>query len=321
MTLKKAKRKLSDIDFSVEGAHLALTHKNQNYSANGHPKALILKARSQEFIQKIQQIQVTLELPEFLRRFYDMYWDDADMLSRLLGYVPPESEDDYDWKEEQEKYIAEKLQAYTVIKSLKDSSNIAKSIAELPEDDLLKVLESQAKMEPLMLKAKEDTSRIGTEVEENEVSTSVVKQAQNKDSVMTDKNKQEQNVEMVEKSALVALQKSLDEAKLALEKANATIAQYEAKEKEAVVKARTAALEAVVDADKLETVKKAVMGLEDADFDSMIAVFKSQKEAIEKAKEGLFVEQGASGEGQEEVATESPVAKLIKQKHPHLFQK
>lgn len=314
-TKVKPKRVLKNIDFSSEDSHIALCHKTQG-TANEQEYALILKARSQEFIQKVQAIQVTLELPEFLRRFYDMYWDDADTLSRLLGYVPPEKEDAYDWEEEQEKYIAEKLEAYTVIKSLKDSDNLAKSIAELDEGDLLKILESQAKVEPLM-KAKEDTSQIGTEVEEDEVSTSVVKQAQKRKSGMTDKTKQEPKVEveMIEKSAFVALQKSLDEAKVDLEKANATIAQFEAEKKEAIAKSRTSALEAVVEAASLEVVKKAVMELPDADFDAMVAVFKAQKEQVEKAKAGLFEEQGASGEGQEEVSTESPVAKLIKAKY------
>jgi hypothetical protein len=313
--VRKAKRKLSDIDFNTEGAHIAITHKSQGYSANGKPKALIMKARSQEFVQKVQQIQVTLDTPEFLRRFYDMWWDDAESLARLFGYVP-EKKEPYDYWEDEEKYLAEKIEGYVVIKSLKDSDNIAKSIAELSEDDLLKVLESQSKIEPLM-KAKEDTSRIGTEVSKDEVSTSVVKQAQKGKSGMTEKTKQEQKVEveMIEKSAFEALQKSLEDQKVALEKATATIAKYEAEKREAVVKAKTAALEAVVDAAHLEIVAKAALALEDdKDFESLVAVFKAQKEALEKAKEGLFEEQGASGEGQEEIE-ESGVAKLIKAKY------
>lgn len=313
--IKKAKRRLSDIDFSADGMHIALTHKTQNYSANGRPRALILKARSPEFIQKVQAIQVTLDLPDFLRRFYDMYWDDADTLARLLGYVPPVEDDPYDWQEEQEKYIAEKLEAYTVIKSLKDSKNLEKSLAELPEDDLLKILQSQAKVEPL-LKAKEDTSKIGTEVEEDEVSASVVKRSQKGKSGMTEKNKEQKvDVEMIEKSAFVELQKSLDTAKEELAKANATIAAYETEKKEAIAKSRSAALEAVVDPKHIEAVKKAAMALEDKDFDELVSVFKAQKEMLEKAKEGLFTEQGASGEGQEEAEAESAVAKLIKAKY------
>lgn len=318
--VKKAKRKLSDIDFNTEGAHVAITHKGQGFSANGKPKALIMKARSTEFIQKVQQIQVTMELPEFLRRFYDMYWTDSESLARLLGYIPPETEDDqYDWKAEEEAYLAKQIEGYVIVKSLKGSKDIAKSIAELSEDSLLKVLEMQAVVEPLF-KAKgteDDASRIGTEVEEDEVDTSVVKQAQKGKSGMTDKTKQGQegNVDMIEKSTFDALQKSLDEQKVALEKAAETIAKYEAEKKDAVVKTKTAALEAVVDAKHLDVIKKAALAIDsDEDFNAFVAVMKEQKESLEKAKAGLFEEQGASGEGQEEIK-ESSVAALIKAKY------
>lgn len=317
--IKKAKRKLSDIDFSAEGAHVAITHRQQGYSANGHPQALILKAHSPEFIQKVQAIQVTLSLPDFLRKFYNLYWDDAETLARLLGYVPPEMEEDesYNWREEEEKYIAEKLQAYTVIKSLKDSTNLAKSIAELKESDLLQILESQAKLEPL-LKAKEDTSQIGTEVNEDEVSTSVVNKLKKGKSGMIEKTKQEQKVEvdMIEKSAFVALQKSLEEQKVALEKATETIAVFQAEKKEAIAKAKTSALEAVVDAKHLEVIKKVALTIEDdKDFNDLVSALGAMKEAVEKSKGSLFEEQGVSGEGQEQINDDSPVAKLIKAKY------
>ena len=66
---QKAKRRLSDISFSHEGAHLALCSKSQG-AANNWNKALIMKGHnfSPEFIQKMQQIQVTYELPDFLRK-------------------------------------------------------------------------------------------------------------------------------------------------------------------------------------------------------------------------------------------------------------
>ena len=54
----KAKRKLTDITFEHEGAHLALVHKMQGGSANGY-KTLVMKSvdnRSPEFIQKASQI-------------------------------------------------------------------------------------------------------------------------------------------------------------------------------------------------------------------------------------------------------------------------
>ncbi|MEG2307295.1 MAG: hypothetical protein RSB94_08150, partial [Erysipelotrichaceae bacterium] len=52
-----AKRRLVDIDFSKEGAHLALVHKDQGGAANGYT-TLVMKATdkySPEFIQKASQ--------------------------------------------------------------------------------------------------------------------------------------------------------------------------------------------------------------------------------------------------------------------------
>jgi hypothetical protein len=318
----KARRKLKDIDFSVSGAHVALTHKDQGFSANGKPVALVLKAASKEFVEKIQQIQVTLELPEFLRRFYDMYWDDADSLAALLGYVRPQSlEEPYDYEADYNKYLEEKIQGYVIIKSLKDSSDLNAAIAALPEEDILNILKAQEKIEPLMeskavakATTEDNTSQIGTEVEEDEVITSVVKQANEENSMTTEVKtvEQEVTVEMVEKSQFELVQKALEEQKAALQKAMETIAQFEAEKKEAIVKAKTAKLAEAVDAKHLEIVAKAALALEaDADFDAFVSAMQEMKQAVEKS--ALFEEQGASGES-EEIVKESGVAKILKAK-------
>lgn len=82
MTQEKAKRKLSDINFQKEGAHIALVHKNQGGGANGHNYSMLIKATnsSEEFLKKVQQIRVTMDLPEFLWRFFGMWEDDAELL-------------------------------------------------------------------------------------------------------------------------------------------------------------------------------------------------------------------------------------------------
>lgn len=314
----KARRKLKDIDFSTSGCHVALTHKDQGFSANGKPVALVLKAASKEFVEKVQQIQVTLELPEFLRRFYDMYWDEADSLAALLGYVRPQSlEEPYDYEADYNKYLEEKIQGYLIIKSLKDKSDLNAAIAALPEADILNILKAQEKLEPLMeskANADDNASQIGTEVEE-EVNASVVKQA-TKETLMPkaeEKTTEQVQVEMVEKSALVELQKSLEVQKEALTKAMETIAQFEAEKKEAITKAKTAQLATAVDAKHLAAVTKAALALEDAaEFDAFVAAMQDMKEAVEKS--ALFQETGASGETQEEVK-ESGVAALIKAKY------
>lgn len=318
----KARRKLKDIDFSVSGAHVALTHRDQCYSANGKPVALVLKAASKEFVEKIQQIQVTLELPEFLRRFYDMCWDDAETLAALLGYVRPQStEEPYDYEAAYNKFLEEKIKGYVIIKSLKDSPDLNAAIAALPEADILNLLKAQEKIEPLMKSkavakatTEDNTSQIGTEVEKDEVITSVVKQANEENSMTTEVKtvEQEVTVEMVEKSQFELVQKAFEEQKAALQKAMETIAQLEAEKKEAIVKAKTAKLAEVVDAKHLEVVAKAALALEaDADFDAFVSAMQEMKQAVEKS--ALFEEQGASGES-EEIVKESGVAKILKAK-------
>ena len=129
---QKAKRKLSEISFDHEGAHLALCSKSQG-AANNWNKALIMKGHnfSPEFIQKMQQIQVTYELPDFLRKVMGLYYEDAEVLARMLGYVKPEEEEDSDdWYEN---YIEEKLQSFTIIKSLHEAKNLPDALSKLTE--------------------------------------------------------------------------------------------------------------------------------------------------------------------------------------------
>lgn len=214
-TQKKAKRKLSDIDFSKEDAHVALVHKDQGGPANGHDYSLILKSSnnfSPEFIQKMQQIQVTYELPEFLRKVMGLYYEDAELLARMLGYVKPEEEEDSDdWYEN---YIEEKLQSFTIIKSLHEAKSLPDALSKLTEQDYLDVLTDQAVIEKALTEftkgAKPEANTSAKNVENTKVEASASKK--NKGKQMT------QEAEMVEKSALTAVEKALEDQKIALKK-------------------------------------------------------------------------------------------------------
>lgn len=92
----KAKRKLTDITFEHEGAHLALVHKAQGGAASGY-KTLVMKSvdnRSPEFIEKASQVKVTLSLPDFLEKFFHVWGEDAELLATMFGYEPSEDESD-----------------------------------------------------------------------------------------------------------------------------------------------------------------------------------------------------------------------------------
>ena len=121
--------------------------------------------------------------------------------------------------------------------------------------------------------------------------------------------------EMVEKSELIALQKSLDDQRVALEKALADVKRYEDEKKEAIVKSKTDAVKAVVkDEKQAAVVVKAALALEDqADFDALVEVFNSMNGLLEKS--GLFQEQGVSAEAAEDKPGETKLMKALKARH------
>ena len=248
---RKAKRKLSDISFEHEGAHVALVSKEQGGPANLHDYALVLKASnfSEEFVQKMQQVKVTLELPEFLRKFFNMYYEDAEILAAMMGYVQPvntATTNDVSYED----YIQSKLQAFEILKSAYDAESLADVLATLDETEYLSMLKDQQLVEKAIKKAEklekskesktttevapevildtavEKSVEVGDtspacEVKEVEVSPSVVKQELEKS--MTDKTQQseviQKEVEVVEKSQFVAIEKALEDQRVLLEKA------------------------------------------------------------------------------------------------------
>jgi hypothetical protein len=284
----KAIRKLSNIDFSKEGAAISLVGPIVGGAANGK-KTLIMKSLSQTAIQKMQQIQVTMEVPDFLQKFFGLWYEDAQVLAALLGYVEPtedpkevDPEDSY-WKT----YVEEKLAAFTVLKSLKDSGNISKALVALSEEDYLKVFETQSQIEPLF-----------SQVE-------VVKQK------LIKENKMPQTIETVEKGLFESVQKQLSDTQTLLEKANSIIAAAEEAKKELIQKSRLDKVTAVVASTELSSVLFKALGLveKDEDFEAVVKAL-GDLVAASNASE-VFKETGASGEV-EETVEESAVAKAVK---------
>ena len=126
---QKAKRKLKGFDFANEGAAVALVGPSVGGPANGIP-LLIAKANnfSPEFIQKMQQVQVTMELPDFLEKFFGIWGSDAEVLARLMGYVEPEdaaaeARDDYN------EWVEDRFTSFSVIKSLHEAKNLPDALS------------------------------------------------------------------------------------------------------------------------------------------------------------------------------------------------
>ena len=305
---QKAKRKLKGFDFAKEGAAVALVGPSVGGPANGIP-TLIAKANnfSPEFIQKMQQVQVTMELPDFLEKFFGVWGSDAEVLARLMGYVEPEDEDEVEddlW----ENYIEEKLSAFTIIKSLHEAKNLPEALAQLTEQDYLDVLNDQVLIEKA-LKEFDAKSNASANSVEKPVEAPASKVNKSK------KEKQMATPEMVEKAKFVEVQKQLEDQKVELAKALEQLNKIEQEKKEAIVKSKTDAVKAVVkDEKQAAVVVKAALALEDqADFDALVEVFKSMNDLLEKS--GLFQEQGVSAEAAEDKPGETKLMKALKARH------
>ena len=286
--MTKATRKLTNIDFNKEGMHVALVSKQQNGPANGYDYALIMKSRSPEFIKKAQQVQVTLELPEFLRKFFHLYGEDVEILARMMGYVPPTTEEN-EWNYED--YIQEKVESFQILKSLNESKDFAGSLARLSDTDYLSLIEDQAMLEKAFenkIDKPTDSSGSTVEVEEN-------KTVESKDSKVNKSNTKGKKMD-----ELVEIQKSLDAKSVELQKALDTIKAMEDDKKAAVVKARTEVIKALAgDEKQTEILVKASLNLDDADFTAYTEVLKANKASVETSN--LFVEKGVSSDVEQEV--------------------
>jgi hypothetical protein len=400
-TQRKAKRKLSDISFEKQGAHVALTSKQQSGPANGHDYALILKSNnfSEEFIEKMQQVRVTMELPDFLRKFFSLYGDDVEILARMMGYEKPESEE-YESMESYEDYIQSKMEAFEILKSAHEADSLADVLSTLDETEYLAMLTDQEQIEKaftqlekaykpkvgdmvswnssggmatgkvtkivndgsmqvpnteftlngteqnpaVMIKLYRDGKPTDTMVGHkagtlSKVSKSLTKESapaaiadgndtstnagvENIEGVSTSVNKEELEkskmedevkVETVEKAQFELVQKALDEQKVQLQKALETIALFEAEKKEAVNKAKTEKVKAIVkDESKVQAIAKAALALEsEDDFNAFLSAVEALVATVETSE--MFVEKGASTQ-EEPAVKESAVAKLLKAK-------
>ena len=334
---RKAKRRLTDISFDNEGSHIALVHENQGHGANGHHYSLCLKANefSEEFLEKMNQVQVTMEVPEFLERFFKLEKEDVKFLSYLLGYRENMAKEAMEPEMDYKKWIEENTISFEVIKTLKNAENYLEVLSDLSEEQYLNLLHTQEKFEKALkehnpvvkatatqespevvetTKADVNASTVQHEVKEGKGRSPVVK-TKNKGKLMSKAPSVEVEVtttqEMVEKSAFEAIQKQFVETQEMLQKALATVAQFEQEKKELIAKQRLANLEAVVAKEHADVIFKAVKDTADEDFQAVVKALGTISVAV--AQSDLFVEKGVVVEDKP-VENESAVARLIKAK-------
>ena len=312
MTTKKrvAKRRLTNIDFSQEGSHLALVHKDQGGSANGY-STLVMKATgkySDEFLKKAAQVQVTLSFEEFLQRFFGLWYEDAKVLASVLG-MQDEPVEDENWYQD---YIEEQVEKFEILKSAHEAENKVEFLSKLSEDDYLTLLQNQEMLEKALQNVGEQSPNGGGDSPINEAvkEQPITKKATKAVHTQEEDSMSGKAPEMIEKSQYEEVLKQQQETQELLQKALASVAEFEKKEKEAVAKARKADLLAAVEVEEVaETLFKAVGELEAEQFDAVVEVVKSLNAKVEK--QGFFEEQGSAAEGQQDQNV-SPVAKALR---------
>ena len=336
----KAKRKLTDITFEHEGAHLALVHKAQGGAASGY-KTLVMKSvdnRSPEFIEKASQVKVTLSLPDFLEKFFHVWGEDAELLATLFGYEPSEDNSEeystqsfWSWyrekamehgavdswgdpitrptSQDRKEWVEDQLQGIEILKSATLSKGSADFINSLTEEQYLNLLKDQQFIEKSfkLQEVKKDLDG-----ESGGKPTKGVNPKQTKAS-KADTQENEMTQETIEKAQYDAKEVELQKALADIQKAKEEIELFKAKEKEAVEKAREAeVVAAVVDVDASAKLFKAVKDLDAEAFKDVVDVVKALTAKVDESE--MFKEKGSPEEGVKvaKSAVQAELDKLLK---------
>jgi hypothetical protein len=199
--------------------------------------------------------------------------------------------------------MKDRFSSYEILKSLKNSESVLKSVLELTEDEHLAVITDQKYLEGILdqVKLQKDATGIpgATKSPKGRVS-------KKKEIPMT------QEVEMVEKSQLAAVEKALAEQQTLLQKALETVAKFEAEKKEAITKARFDSVKQAVASEEIATILFKAVGLveDEAVFVEVVKALGDMKALVEKS--AMFQEVGASAEESAPAIEESGVTKLLK---------
>lgn len=112
---------ITDISFDFEGAHMALCHKTQGFSANNKPHPMLIKANDIDLtdpdaIQQAElikqgdaEVMIETDMVTFLTRWMDMFFADAVALANLLGFEEEETQLD--------EFIEERMEGVTILQS------------------------------------------------------------------------------------------------------------------------------------------------------------------------------------------------------------
>jgi hypothetical protein len=277
---QKAKRKLFNFDFDTNGAHVALVSKDQGGSACGY-SVLVTKSTNSGIqptdvvkVQKaLEQITVTMSMEEFLRKWFGMWYEDAEMLTKLLGY-----ETEYEAYQREEaakmqdgmevwshsKWLEERISQFTLMKSLSENPN-----QTISDEDFIAITTIQSQIEKsLQQQNEEDPLKIQVEKARYE---------------------QLEKVEQAHEAAVAeATQLKVEKSALEVEVAELRTQVQKAKEEQEAVEfaAFEASLKDLVSAEELTAVAKSLFVMKATSPEAADVVIKSlqaKKELVEKS--------------------------------------
>lgn len=299
---KPATRRLTNINFEQEGAHVALVGKHQGGPANGIT-TLVTKATDkieQTIVDKATEVTVTLPFPEFLRRFFCMYWEDAEVLSMALGFGS--SDDDNDYVDTYQAYLDKRVADINILKSVYTALDVEKALSELTSEQMLSLLQTQEEVE----KAMSSALPVGASLEDKPSDNGVTM-----DTIL--KSAHEAIVTKAVEDAVAPVQKALDEQAVVLKAAQEQLEVFKAAADAAKVEVRKSALAAQVPAEKVEALLKAYSALDDEAFAVALDMLTVQKAATDAS--GAFVETGLTGAGEQDQKKVDGVTKMLQDKY------
>ena len=281
---QKAKRKLFNFDFSKDGARVDLVGVDDGGSANGF-SVLVTKGTNHlpdvqvtddeviEVQKALEQITVKLSMEEFLRKFFHVYSSDAEVLTKLLGFETEheaylktrDSEEEYDWAEEHEKWITDRMSQFSIMKSMN-----AGSVETITKSDYLSILALQEKLEPAL------------------------------ESYTQEKEKEMEELQIA-KSALAEQTEVVKSLNAQVEALQAEVNLFKSAKETAEQAAFTESLKGLVADEKLESVAKALFAQSKVDAEGVATIVetlkatKQSKDATVEAS-GLLTEQSHSAD-------------------------
>lgn len=303
----KAKRRLSDISFEKMGCHVALVGPSVGSAANGYT-TLVLKSVDdipEEIVEKATQVSVTMGFEEFLVRWFNMYYEDAEVLARVLGLgkeIMPS--DMYDYQGEYRKMIDERVNAISIMKDVYASEDVNKAFNALSYEDSLAIIETQEMLEKAMLSVEGNVSVTkGAEAHQQE----------DNEMEMIQKALHQELVQKAVQEAVDVVKAEMATQTEILKAAQEELSVFKAKELEAIVKARKAALASVLPEDKVEEMFKATQLLADDAFDVIVKSMAAQNKALEESD--LFKEAGVPGDAEQDQSQKDGTAAILKAKY------